>query len=83
MNIYFRNTHQRAFGTYPLIGDETRAAILAAAEVGYHAFDTVQTYGNEAENTMSTKSGLLPGELRLHGLHPVERRHGPDREADA
>ena len=35
MNIYFRKTHQRAFGTYPLTGDVARAAILAAAEVGY------------------------------------------------
>ena len=35
MNVYFRNTHQRGFGTFPIRGDEGRAAILTAAEVGY------------------------------------------------
>ncbi len=49
MNIYFQKTHQRAFGTYPLTGDVARDAILAAAEVGYRAFDTAQMYENEAE----------------------------------
>ncbi len=49
MNIYFQNTHQRAFGTFPLTGDIARKAILAAAETGYRAFDTAQMYGNEAE----------------------------------
>lgn len=49
MNIYFQKTHQRGFGTFPLTGDVARAAILAAAEVGYRAFDTAQMYGNEAE----------------------------------
>ena len=34
MNIYFRKTHQRAFGTYPLTGDVARAAILAADGFG-------------------------------------------------
>ena len=49
MNIYFQKTHQRSFGTFPLTGDVARNAILAAAEVGYRAFDTAQMYGNEAE----------------------------------
>ena len=49
MNIYFQKTHQRSFGTYPLTGDVAREAILAAAEIGYRAFDTAQMYGNEAE----------------------------------
>lgn len=49
MNICFQKTHQRSFGTFPLTGDVARAAILAAAEIGYRAFDTAQMYGNEAE----------------------------------
>jgi len=49
MNIYFQRTHQRSFGTYPLLADECRDAILIAAEVGYRAFDTAQMYRNEAE----------------------------------
>lgn len=49
MNIYFQKTHQRAFGTYPLQGEVAHNAILAAAEVGYRAFDTAQMYENEAE----------------------------------
>lgn len=49
MNIYFQNTHQRAFGTFPLTGDTLASAIQAAIEVGYRAFDTAQMYGNEEE----------------------------------
>ena len=49
MTIYFQKSYQRSFGTFPLTGEEARSAILAAAEVGYRAFDTAQMYGNEAE----------------------------------
>ena len=49
MTIYFQKSHQRAFGTYPLKGDALRAAVAAALEVGYRAFDTAQSYGNEAD----------------------------------
>lgn len=56
MNIYFQRTYQRAFGTFPLEGDVARQAILAAAEVGYRAFDTAQMYGNEAETGEALKA---------------------------
>ena len=56
MNIYFQKTHQRSFGTFPLTGDTARQAILAAAEVGYRAFDTAQMYGNEAETGEALKA---------------------------
>ena len=49
MNIYFQGCNQRAFGTWPLKGNEARDAVLNAAEVGYRAFDTAQLYGNEAD----------------------------------
>lgn len=48
MNIYFQRNHQRAFGTFPLKGDELLSAIECAAKVGYRAFDTAQMYENEA-----------------------------------
>lgn len=49
MNVYFRDTHERAFGTWPLKGDELAASMRTAWEVGYRAFDTAQMYENEAE----------------------------------
>jgi 2,5-diketo-D-gluconate reductase B len=49
MNIYFQKTHQRSFGTFPLKDEAARAAIEAATEVGYRAFDTAQMYKNEKE----------------------------------
>lgn len=48
MTIYFEGVYQRSFGTYPLQGDDMKAAVRMAAEVGYRAFDTAQWYGNEA-----------------------------------
>jgi len=48
-NIYLQKTYQRAFGTYPLKGDELISAITTAIKVGYRAIDTAQMYGNEAE----------------------------------
>lgn len=49
MNIYFQNTNQRTFGTFPLTEKELRDAMGIAAEVGYRSFDTAQMYGNEKE----------------------------------
>lgn len=49
MNILFQCNNQRAFGTFPLKGDDLRAAIFAAVQVGYRAFDSAQMYGNEAD----------------------------------
>jgi 2,5-diketo-D-gluconate reductase B len=48
-NIYFQKTYQRAFGTYPLMGEELASALTTAVDVGYRAIDTAQMYGNEAE----------------------------------
>lgn len=49
MNIYFQNTYQRTFGTFPLTGADLRDAMMVAAEVGYRSFDTAQMYENEKE----------------------------------
>jgi len=62
MTIYFEKTYQRAFGTFPLAGDEARNAILAAAEAGYRAFDTAQMYQNEAETGEALQAAGVPRE---------------------
>lgn len=64
MSIYFEKTYQRSFGTFPLKGKELHDAVLAAADVGYRAFDTAQMYGNEEETGAALKAtGLSLAEL--------------------
>ncbi len=72
MNVYFQNSCQRAFGTFPLKGDEARQAIQTAAEVGYRAFDTAQMYGNEAETGEALKAtGIARDDLCITTkVHP-------------
>ena len=72
MNICYQKTHQRAFGTFPLTGEVAQAAILAAAEAGYRAFDTAQMYGNEAETGAALKAtGLARDQLCITTkVHP-------------
>ncbi len=62
MTIYFEKTYQRCFGTFPLQGKELHDAILAAAKVGYRAFDTAQMYENEADTGAALKATGLPRE---------------------
>lgn len=64
MTIYFEKTYQRSFGTFPLKGQELHDAILAAADIGYRAFDTAQMYANEAETGAALKAtGLARNDL--------------------
>lgn len=66
MTVYFTKTYQRAFGTYPLTGATLQDAIIAAAKVGYRAFDTAQAYGNEADTGAALKAtGLARDELLI------------------
>ncbi|RYG90272.1 aldo/keto reductase [Loktanella sp. IMCC34160] len=62
MSIYFQKTFQRSFGTFPLTGETLHNAVLAAAEVGYRAFDTAQMYGNEADTGAALKATGLARE---------------------
>ncbi|GAB5374881.1 MAG: aldo/keto reductase [Acuticoccus sp.] len=48
-SVYFTQTYQRSFGTWPLKGEQCASAMAAALDVGYRAFDTAQMYGNEAD----------------------------------
>lgn len=56
MSIYFTETYQRCFGTFPLKGKELHDAIGHAAKVGYRAFDTAQMYGNEKDTGSALKA---------------------------
>lgn len=79
MNIYFRNTHERSFGTFPLTGDVARAAIATAAAVGYRAFDTAQMYGNEAETGEALAATGIPREELCITTKVHPDNFGPDR----
>ncbi len=62
MNVYYRKSFQRAFGTWPLRGEEALRSIEAAAAAGYRAFDTAQMYRNEAETGEALAATGIPRE---------------------
>ncbi len=66
MSVYFKNNFARAFGTFPLNGDELRAALECALTTGYRAFDTAQLYDNEqiVGDTLA-RSGINPENLNV------------------
>ena len=72
MNIYFEKNHQRAFGTYPLRGEELTAALNEALATGYRAIDTAQMYQNEADvGAGLTASSIARDELCITTkVHP-------------
>ena len=72
MTIFFQGVNQRAFGTYPLRGEDCKAAILAAIDAGYRAIDTAQMYANEKETGEAIAgSGLGRDELCITTkVHP-------------
>ena len=76
MNIYVQKSHQRAFGTYPLQGEVALNAILAAAEIGYRAFDTAQMYENEAETGEAEIKKHDRAMMDSSLVPPLPRRHG-------
>lgn len=49
MSIYFEETFQRSFGTYPLKGEALSNALKSAIDIGYRSIDTAQMYENEAD----------------------------------
>lgn len=79
MTIYFQQTFQRSFGTWPLRGQGLAQALQAALTVGYRAFDTAQGYGNEAEvGTALAQSGLRRADLCITTKVRPEN-FGPDQ----
>ena len=86
MSAYFQKTHQRAFGTYPLKGEVLRAAIAAALEAGYRAFDTAQMYDNETDTGAALAEGGVPRDelfitTKVHPDNYAERAFLPSVEA--
>lgn len=78
MSRIYQGANQRMFGTWPLKGDEAKAAVLSAAEVGYRAFDTAQMYENEADVGKALKeTGLRRDELL------IQTKVHPDRYGEA
>jgi 2,5-diketo-D-gluconate reductase B len=85
MSIYYERNFQRAFGTFPLSGEVLRQAILAAAEIGYRAFDTAQMYGNEAETGAALRETGIPRDdlcitTKVHPDNYAEDRFLPSVE---
>lgn len=72
MNVYFQNSNQRTFGTFPLTGTDLLTAMQIAAEVGYRSFDTAQMYKNESDvGTAIGKLGLTRNDLCITTkVHP-------------
>lgn len=83
MSIYFCGSFQRGFGTYPLKGEALTAAMAAAVEAGYRAFDTAQMYGNEADVGAALAAiGVPRDELCIATkVHPDN--YAPDRFLDS
>jgi 2,5-diketo-D-gluconate reductase B len=72
MSVCFRPGYERAFGTYPLKGEDLSRAFAAAYEVGYRAFDTAQMYGNEADVGAAIRNANVPTDdlLITTKVHP-------------
>ena len=60
MNLLFQKNFQRVFGTFPLTGNQLRASIDTAIDVGYRAFDTAQMYGNERDTGLALRDSRIP-----------------------
>ena len=60
MNIYFKESHGRCLGTYPLKGQQLFEVIKTAYNVGYRFFDTAQMYENESDLGQSIKKLGIP-----------------------
>jgi 2,5-diketo-D-gluconate reductase B len=60
VNIYFQNSCERSFGTYPLKGEELANALHTALDVGYRSIDTAQMYENEADVGDGLRGAAVP-----------------------
>lgn len=72
MNLFFRRSLGRLFGTYPLKGEALASAVTAALDTGYRAFDTAQMYGNEKDlGEVLAHSGYRQSDLTIvTKVHP-------------
>lgn len=72
--MYFQANFQRAFGTFPLQGEELELALECALHVGYRAFDTAQLYANERETGQLLRaSGIAREDLCITTKVPPDK----------
>jgi len=72
--MHHQNGHQRAFGTYPLKGDNLATALITALDTGYRAIDTAQMYQNEKDiGLVLSSSGISRGDLLITSKVPVSQ----------
>ena len=70
------HTHgfQRAFGTFPLRGDELATALITALDVGYRAIDTAQMYENEKDiGLVLSASRIKRNDLLITSKVPIQQ----------
>jgi len=72
--MYFQNRYERAFGTFPLKGEELEKALENALDVGYRAIDTAQLYANEADiGRVLQRTGIPRDELCITSKVPIQK----------
>lgn len=72
--MYFQTGHERAFGTFPLKGEDLEAALETALDVGYRAIDTAQMYANEIDvGKVVTRSAIPRTELFITSKVPTSQ----------
>lgn len=65
---------ERAFGTFPLRGDELATALITALDVGYRAIDTAQMYKNEQDiGSVLSTSRILRDDLLITSKVPNDQ----------
>ena len=70
-------------GTWPLVGDEARAAVLHALSVGYRLIDTSEQYANEEAVGAALRAGGIPREEVFITSKFNARWHGFDLVREA
>jgi len=72
--MYNQLGHDRAFGTFPLRGNELATALITALDTGYRAIDTAQMYKNEKDiGFVLSGSRIKREELFITSKVPVDK----------
>lgn len=72
--MHHKQGFQRAFGTFPLKGDELATALITALDVGYRAIDTAQFYENEKDiGSVLSTSRIKRTDLCVTSKVPVDK----------
>lgn len=74
---------QVGLGTWPLTGDEARAAVRHALEVGYRLIDTAEQYDNEVAVGQAVRDSAIPREEIFLTTKFNARWHGRELAARA